>query len=307
MNIKLQNTIITVINIILAIILFVILARPGQKKGVIEVKLATIEDISSLPFWVAYDLGFFDKYGVKFKPNEVSRPLDEYENTLKGALYASFGIDYSYALFKSAGDLQFLRVLYYATSSGDGIVVKDTSVKFNNLNGKRIGYYDNTRYNVFLQAVLSSKGDTLVDLIGLTIGEIESALDNNRVDAIYVVEPYLSYMKEKGYKVIAENVIFSKDVPIILGMGISSAVNLSLRKEAINRIRDALKDAIDYIDKNPQEARNILKRHLGLDLNLPNYKLPSDDSDFRKFTDYLIKKNFIAYKSVNMENIVSEK
>ncbi len=305
---RFQNAIITVINVILAIILIIILARPGQKAKEIEVSIATIEDVSSLPYWVAYDMGIFEKNGIKFKPNEVSRPLDELENTLKGTLYASFGIDYTFSIFKNAGDLKILRVLYYSKDNGDGLVVKDTSINLKSLNGKRIGYYDNTRYNVLLDETLKKVGDTAVDLIGLTLDEMESALDNGRVDAIYATEPILSYLEKKGYRVVKRNLLFSPDIPVIQGMGISSAVNVSLRREAINRIRKSIKEAIDYINSNPEEAKKILNKHLGLSLNkLPKFVIPEDIGDFQKFNQYLISNELVPYSTIKVEDILSEK
>jgi len=308
MDLKKQNIIITIINVILAIILIIILARPGQKPKEIEVNLATIEDISSLPYWIAYDRGIFGNYGVKFKPNEVSRPLDELENTIKGSLYALFGIDYTYTIFKNAGDLSLVRVLYYVKSYGDGLVVKDTTLKLGKLRGKRIGYSENTRYNVLLEEVLKRSGDTEVDFLSLTLEEMESALDQGRVDAIYAVEPLLSYLEAKGYKVIKREVVFPKDVPIIQGMGITSAVNVSLRKDAINRIKGTLRDAVKYLKENPQEAKNILKNRLGLNLReLPEVVIPKNLDDFIKMNEYLISKKLVPYSTIKVENILSEK
>ena len=308
MDLRKQNLIITTVNIVLAIILILILARPGQKPKEIDVRLATIESISSLPYWIAYEKGFFGNYGIKFKPNEVSKPLDELENTIKGGLYALFGIDYTYTIFKNAGDLGLVRVLYYTKSYGDGLIVKDTMVRIGNLNGKRIGYDDNTRYNIFLEEVLRRSGDTAVDFIGLTLDEMEGALDQGRVDAVYAVEPVLSYLESRGYKVIKREVIFTKDIPIIQGMGITSAVNISLRKDAVKRIKGALKDAVEYLKSNPEEARDILKNRLGLKLkNSLEVVIPENIEDFKKMNEYLISKKLVPYSSIKVENILSEK
>ncbi len=307
MDLRKQNLIITGINVILALILAIILIRPGQKPKEIDVKLAAVDDISSLPYWIAYEKNFFGNRGIKFKPNEVSRPLDELENTIKGSLYASFGIDYTYTIFKNAGDLSLVRVLYYTKSYGDGLVVKDTSVKLGNLNGKRVGYNDNGRYNVLLAEALRQRGDTVVDFVGLTPDEMESALNQGRVDAIYAVEPMLSYLEGKGYKVIRD-VVFPRDIPIIQGMGITSAVNLSLRKDAMNRIKITVKEAVEYIKSNPQEAKDIIKKRLGLNLkDIPEIVIPSDLEDFKKMNEYLISKKLIPYDVVKVENIISEK
>jgi ABC-type nitrate/sulfonate/bicarbonate transport systems, periplasmic components len=308
MDLRKQNLIITTVNIVLAIILILILARPGQKPKEIDVRLATIESISSLPYWIAYEKGFFGNYGIKFKPNEVSKPLDELENTIKGGLYALFGIDYTYTIFKNAGDLGLVRVLYYTKSYGDGLIVKDTMVRIGNLNGKRIGYDDNTRYNIFLEEVLRRSGDTAVDFIGLTLDEMEGALDQGRVDAVYAVEPVLSYLESRGYKVIKREVIFTKDIPIIQGMGITSAVNISLRKDAVKRIKGALKDAVEYLKSNPEEARDVLKNRLGLKLkNSLEVVIPENIEDFKKMNEYLISKKLVPYSSIKVENILSEK
>jgi len=308
MDLRKQNLIITTVNIVLAIILILILARPGQKPKEIDVRLATIESISSLPYWIAYEKGFFGNYGIKFKPNEVSKPLDELENTIKGGLYALFGIDYTYTIFKNAGDLGLVRVLYYTKSYGDGLIVKDTMVRIGNLNGKRIGYDDNTRYNIFLEEVLRRSGDTAVDFIGLTLDEMEGALDQGRVDAVYAVEPVLSYLESRGYKVIKREVVFTKDIPIIQGMGITSAVNISLRKDAVKRIKGALKDAVEYLKSNPEEARDILKNRLGLKLkNSLEVVIPENIEDFKKMNEYLISKKLVPYSSIKVENILSEK
>jgi len=137
---------------------------------------------------------------------------------------------------------------------------------------------------------------------------MESALDNGRVDAIYANEPILSYLEKKGYRVIGRNLIFSPDIPVIQGMGISSAVNVSLRKEAINRIKRSIKEAIEYINSNPEEAKKILNKHLGLSLNrLPKFVVPEDLGDFQKFNQYLISNKLIPYPTVKIEEILSEK
>jgi hypothetical protein len=184
----------------------------------------------------------------------------------------------------------------------------DTTLKLGKLRGKRIGYSENTRYNVLLEEVLKRSGDTEVDFVGLTLGEMESALDQGRVDAIYAVEPLLSYLEAKGYKVIKREVVFPKDVPIIQGMGITSAVNVSLRKDAINRIKGTLRDALKYLKENPQEAKNILKNRLGLNLReLPEVVIPTNLDDFNKMNEYLISKKLVPYSTIRVENILSEK
>ena len=308
-----QNLILTVVNIILAGVLVYIIAQPGKRAREIEVKLATVIDPGSLPFWVAEEKGFFEEVGIKYKPNEVNKVLDEFDNTISGALYASFGIDFTYMLMKTGGDMKLVRLLYYSKGKGDGIVVKDTTIKsLKDLAGKRIGYYQNTRYNVILDAVLptlipkDTADTTKTELVGLSLDELDVSLDTRRVDALYLPEPYLSYFRNKeGYRILAEGVVF-KDL-VIDGTGITSAVNVSLRKDAINRMKKALSKAIEYIKQHPDEAQKIMAKRVGMSIPVPDFVMAKDASEVKKFADEIKSRQLLPIEKLNLESITSEK
>ncbi len=315
MSLRTQNLIFTIINLFLAGVLVYIIAQPGKRAKEIEVKIATVRDAGSLPFWVAEEKGFFKEVGIKYKPNEVDKLLDEFDNTVSGALYASFGLDFTYMLMKTGGDMKLVRLLYYSKGKGDGIVVKDTTIKsLADLKGKRIGYYQNTRHNVILDAVLPSllpkdttdTSETKVEFVGLSLDELDVSLDTRRVDALYLTEPYLSYFKNReGYRVLAEDVVFKGD--IVDGSGITSAVNVSLRKEAIKRIRKALKMAIDYIEQHPDEAKKIMAKHVGMSLPVPAFVMATDVSEVKKFAEEIKNRKLLPIEKLNLDNLTSEK
>lgn len=315
MSLRTQNLIFTIINLFLAGVLVYIIAQPGKRAKEIEVKLATVIDPGSLPFWVAEEKGFFKEVGIKYKPNEVGKVLDEFDNTISGALYASFGLDFTYMLMKTGGDMKLVRLLYYSKGKGDGIVVKDTTIKgLADLKGKRVGYYQNTRHNVILDAVLPTflpkdTSDTTgakIEFVGLSLDELDVSLDTRRVDALYLTEPYLSYFKNReGYRILAEGVVFKGDV--IDGSGITSAVNVSLRKDAIKRIRKALKMAIDYIEQHPDEAKEIMAKHVGMSLPVPAFVVAEDVSEVKKFAEEIKNRKLLPIEKLNLDNLTSEK
>jgi len=273
LSLRAQNLIFTVLNILLAGFLVYIIAQPGKRAKEIEVKVATVLDPGSLPFWVAEEKGFFKEVGIKYKPNEISKIVDEFDNTVSGALYASFGVDFTYMLMKTGGDMKLVRLLYYSRGEGDGIVVKDTAIKeLKDLAKKRIGYYENTRYNVILDAALT-------DLI-----------------------PQDTSDTTKGS---AENVIF-KGV-VIDGNGITSAVNVSLRKEAIKRIRKALEKAIQYIKQNPQEAQQIMAKRLGMSMPVPEFGMAEDVSEVKKFAEEIKSRQLLPIEKLSLENLTDTK
>ena len=297
---------ITLVNIILAGILVFILAQPGKRKGEIEIKVATVVDPSSLPFWIAEEKGFFNEVGIKYKPNEVGRVVDELDNTVSGAFYASFGIDLTYALMRTSGDMKFVVPLYYVKGKGDGIIVRDTGIKgLADLKYKRIGYHQNTRYNVILDAVLPSmvprgEEDTLdymFEMVGLSLEEMDAALDTRRVDAVYLTEPYLSYFEKKGYRVVARDIAFADG--FIGGMGITSEVNVSLRKDAVSRIETALRKAMDYIKDNPEEAKQILAKKVGMGFPIPDFVWAEDISEIEGFARALKERGLLPLDTLN--------
>jgi len=306
-----QNLIITIINLILAAILVVIIVQPGKEAGEIEVKVATVLDPASLPFWVAEEKGFFKEVGIKYKPNEVPKVLDEFDNTISGSLYAAFGIDFTYMLMKTGGDMKLVRLLYYAEGNGDGIVVKDTAIKdLKDLKGKRIGYYQNTRHNVILDAALTKlvpqdSTDTLkIEFIGLSLEELDVSLDTRRVDALYLTEPYLSYFDGKeGYRILKRNVIFKDDV--VAGVGMTSAVNVSLRKKAINRMKKALNKALAYIKEHPDEAKQIMAKRLGMSMPIPQFA--NDLNRVKSFAQYIKNNQLLPIEKLDLEELGSEK
>ena len=142
--------------------------------------------------------------------------------------------------------------------------------------------------------------------MGLSLDELDVSLDTRRVDALYLPEPYLSYFRNKeGYRILTEGVVF-KDL-VIDGTGITSAVNVSLRKDAINRMKKALSKAIEYIKQHPDEAQKIMAKRVGMSIPVPDFVMAKDASEVKKFADEIKSRQLLPIEKLNLESITSEK
>lgn len=323
MSQKAITRILIVVNLILIGILIVILWLPSRvMKGPEEARVYFVRDISSLPYWVAQEKGFFDSVEVKIKAEEVVRIGDEIAMIRRGTVVLGIGFPWDALIGKADTGLGNFRVAYsvFGTSekpSSALVAVKGKGVKeLKDLIGKRIGYWQDTRGALEIPPIMLAAGvDTAgMKMIPLSTSEIPTAFADNRCDAMVVFEPFRTqYLADtSGFTILEDGFLEKRLAPegrLPVSVIFSSVPNLRLRRESTVRVVRAMDMAVDYINANPDEARRIARDNLdiseGSDLTLPEFR-KYDQEDHVVIESYIKKLNelsVVLFEPPNLKNL----
>lgn len=323
MNQKAITRILIVVNLILIGILIVILWLPGRvKKGPEEARVYFMRDISSLPYWVAQEKGFFDSVGVKVKAEEIVRVGDEIAMVRRGTVVLGLGFPWDALIGKADTGLANFRIVYSVFGTPEKpatalIATKESGIKgIKDLTGKRIGYLQDTRGSLGITAILLALGvDTAgTKMVALSSGEMPTAFADNRCEAMVIFEPVRTrYLADTDNILFVEDGFLEKylaaDGRLPVSVLFTSIPNLKLRRESTVRSVKALNMAVDYIRANPEEAKQIARANLslpeGAEISLPDFRR-YDEEDYGVIESYIKKLNemsVILFEPPDLKNL----
>jgi ABC-type nitrate/sulfonate/bicarbonate transport system substrate-binding protein len=323
MSQKAITRILIVVNLILIGILIVILWLPGRiRKGPEEARVYFMRDISSLPYWVAQEKGFFDSVGVKIKAEEVVRVGDEIAMVRRGTVVLGIGFPWDALIGKADTGLANFRVAYSVFGTPEKpatalIATKESGITgLKDLTGKRIGYWQDTRGSLEIPAILLALGvDTAgTKMVALSSGEMPTAFADNRCEAMVVFEPVRTqYLADTDNILVVEDGFLEKYLAaggrLPVSAVFTSVPNLKLRRESTVRSVKALNMAVNYIRANPDEAKKIARANLslpeGAEIVLPEFRR-YDEEDYGAIETYMKKLNelsVILFEPPDLKNL----
>jgi len=310
----------TVINLLLIGLLVYIIVYPEiQARKRVEASLLFEDNLTSLPVFVADELGFFDSLKVNVTIEEVEKPGDEMDLVMKGTYHVGCGTPWSSFIFKAAGRPEAYRVLFSAFSTIEEpytALFARRKVRIrrpSDYAGKRVGYLRGGKMEPILRKYFQNKGVDPEKIVftPLAFFEIDSALQRNLVDVLLAVEPYRSFLLHDRSVKLIEDAVIEKYAftPLPIGVGFSSLVVLNLKKREFIRVFKALNRAIDFTREYPDSARKILLARLGLPDTL-NFTIPSfqkyeevDPLSIRRYANFL-KENDVLFVDVDVEKFL---
>jgi NitT/TauT family transport system substrate-binding protein len=138
-----------------------------------------------------------------------------------------------------------------------GLFVKDPNIKSpKDLVGKKVA--TNTLKNIVdttVKAIVAKDGGdaSKVNFVELAFPNMAPALDAGNVDAIFVVEPFLSAAKAKGWKQIGSYA--DVDPNLCVALYFTSTQLMTQKPDLVKRFTDAMKESLAYAQTHPDEAR----------------------------------------------------
>jgi NitT/TauT family transport system substrate-binding protein len=149
-----------------------------------------------------------------------------------------------------------------------GVVTRDDSIKTAaDLAGKRVAV--NTLKNIgdttIRASVRKAGGDpSSVKFVELAFPDMPAALQAGRVDAIWVVEPFLSTSLAQGGRLVASNYVDTAP-DLTVAVYFTSEQLIKNDPDLVKRFTEAMTESLAYADAHPDEARQVLTGYTQID------------------------------------------
>jgi NitT/TauT family transport system substrate-binding protein len=234
----------------------------------VTLRTAYLPITAYLPLFVAIEKGYFKMNGINLEAVEATSPNDIVTGMVADKI--DFATSLAYSILMPAS-LRYPGEFMLFSSSEEtfqrftsSILVKiDSDINnVEDLRGKRIGVYSGIVQRVFLEAMLIGMG---IDPAEVNIIEISPRLQiqglvSNQYDALSSTEPTTNIAIQRG---LARPLVENPRVKYVLNPFPSTAAAISTRilhnePAVAERLVRSLDMAIDYINKKPDEAKEIL-------------------------------------------------
>lgn len=232
-----------------------------------KTQIAVSKTPLSAPLYIAEEKGFFKKYGINVELIELVGGNRCLQAVLAGNADMGTASDYPIMINSFIRD-DYAVLASFVSSENDVKLManRESGIReAQDLKGKTIGVVKGGSSHYFLDRFLLFNGMRLKDVTVVHINpeDMPAALENRKVDAISVWEPYgyLSYRKlGNELNILSEVSYYRETFNLVTGKSYAEK-----NPEAARRVLWALKDSINYIAKNPQETQKVIIKRLGLD------------------------------------------
>lgn len=225
-----------------------------------------------LPVFVAKDKGFFEKRGL-----DVTLTRIALASTVPAALMSNsvqIGTGTGPGLLQAVeGGLDLVAVSGAARQKRDNATVSVVARKEANISapadfkGKKVGVPGlNSVIDVVFRKWLKQKGVAVdsVSLVEAPFPQMNDMLRGGTVDAVAVLEPFRSKIIADGNGVKVADYFSEVKDGMVFGFWISTRAWAEKNAAAVKSFRDASVEAVNFIRANPDEAKNIETKYLGV-------------------------------------------
>ncbi len=246
--------------------------RPSGDRST-TLRMADTRFMGLLPFYVADDLGYFQKSGVHIEWQDIREPGEAVKTFLAGNsdLVLSTFAGLLPAELRAPGTLRLLFPVYESSSnSSSAILVRpDSPIRsLVDLKGHRLGTYAGGTQRAYAILALSKAGLRVPDDVDVlqvaTAAQVQSLL-GGAFDALFTVEPHASIAIENGAIPIMTAVRpqLLAD-PFWVGALAVRSTLAQRNTTPLPSLLGALSKAVDTIHSEPLRARQVLARRLDL-------------------------------------------
>ena len=246
-----------------ALLLVVVFLAGGCGGSESTFRVATLTWIGYAPLDLALEKGFFEGLNVKLVPIEDTPARRA--ALLRGDLDASVDIIDSFVNASASGLPAKVVLKLDDSMGGDGIVVRNEISAIEDLRGKSVAYPEGLPSHFFLLALLRDAGMTIQDVESRTMeaGQAGAAFISGTIDAAVTWEPWLSRASETPHGRILTT---TREKPgLIVDVLTVREDVLEYRREEVRRFLEGWFRALDFIESHPDEAYEIMARHMGVE------------------------------------------
>jgi len=248
--------------------------EPGEASGgAQQVKVGIIPILDVAPIYLGKEKGFFTSRNIELTLESGQGGAAIVPGVVSGQFQFGFSNVTSLLIAQSRG-LPLKVVSNGVASTGKdkadfgGVVTRDDSIKTAaDLAGKRVAV--NTLKNIgdstIRASVRKAGGDpSSIKFVELAFPDMPAALQADRVDAIWVVEPFLSTSLGEGGRLVASNYVDTAP-DLTVAVYFTSEQLTKDDPDLVKRFTEAMTESLAYAESHPDEARQVLTTYTQID------------------------------------------
>ena len=247
-------------------------ATPGTNSAtaIDEVTVGVIPIVDVAPIYLGDQKGFFTNRNIKL----TLTPAQGGAAIVPGVVSGEFQFGFSNVIsmmLAQANNVPIKIVSNGNNSTGQpgndfgGVVVKGDSPiqSAADLAGKSVAA--NTLKNIVETTVRDSvrqagADPSTVEFVELPFPDMPAALEAGRVDAVFVVEPFLTATLDDGGRVVASS--FAEVAPnLTVAVYFTSTELATSNPDLVRRFTEAMQESLAYADAHPDEVRQSLSTY----------------------------------------------
>lgn len=273
---------------------------------------------SGLPLYAGLERGIFKEAGLQVEGAKFASAQQVAEAMIAGRVHGSANGTASAALGLAEITSPGLFKIICSNPSNrtlvldEFVVPKDSPVKsIAELAGKRIASGPGIQNVTLAKVILEKNGIANPQVTELPIGQHVPALAAGQLDAVYTLEPTGTAGRLKGLTRVLEPGVISKyvlgnaDAPWFGGSASVTSAFLKEKPDLARRYVAAYAKAVEWVRKNPEEARNHMDGFTAIDASLVkevplsgftlyNEFKASDIDYFQKFFDVFTERKIFS-------------
>jgi len=209
--------------------------------------------------FVAQEKGMFKSRGLDVELQSIESVGDRKQALVANKIQAmAASLDVSVSAAGEGVPMKFVWA-FDASNGADGIIVKKGKgiEKVADLKGKEVAFHKGSASHFLLSTILEKNGlsDNDIKPVDMKASEAASAFMAGKLDAAVTWEPHLSKAAAAGDIVLAT----TKDTPGLIADVLAVREDLVKNNPAtVQALVDALAEATEFINKNPDEANKIM-------------------------------------------------
>ena len=283
-----------------------------------KVTVGIIPIVDVAPIYLGDKQGFFKDHGIDLALESGQGGAAIVPGVMSGQFQFGFSNVTSLMLARDQG-LPLKIVAPGNSSTGEdgkdfsAVVVKDDSPieSAKDLAGKTVAV--NTLKNIgdttVRESIRKDGGDPEgVKFVELAFPDMPAAVANGRVDAAWVVEPFVAISQSQGDRVVASNLVDTADDLMIAGYFTSEELEKS-DPDLVKNFTEAITESLEYADGHPDEVRDIVQTYTEIDdeliknVTLPKWPTTINEESTQKLAD-LAEQDGLVEKPVDLSALL---
>lgn len=279
-----------------------------SQSGNDAVAVGVIPIVDVAPIYLGKKQGFFEERGIDLTLESSQGGAAIVPGVMSGQFQFGFSNVTSLLLAQSKG-LPLKVVTAGNSTTGDpkddfGAVVapEDSDISdAADLAGKSVAV--NTLNNIgdttIREVVRQAGGDpSTIKFVELPFPDMPAAVQEGRVDAAWVVEPFLTIATDQGARTVAANFAETHE-DLMVAAYFTSQQLIDTNPDLVSRFTEAMNESLTYAQEHPDEARDILGSYTDIDaktaekLTLPRWSTEIKTEPVQRLADLAVSDGLI--------------